>query len=66
MKSLLVVLGLATTTSCTVIGAAAGAGIGNLAGNTGKGALIGAILGVRADISLAKDLRKLKRTLIFW
>jgi hypothetical protein len=52
--------------SCTVIGAGTGALIGNFAGNAGKGALIGAVIGLRADIEIGKGLHDLGHKLIFW
>jgi hypothetical protein len=58
---------LLTVSSCfTAVGAGAGAGVGYLVGNPVKGALIGGVLGLRADIELVQDMRKLGRSLIFW
>jgi F0F1-type ATP synthase assembly protein I len=52
--------------SCTLVGAGAGAGIGHIAGSAGKGAVIGAMIGLRLDVELVKDMRALRRSLIFW
>jgi hypothetical protein len=62
-----VVLSLALALSgCTVLGAAAGGTIGYAAGNPIKGALIGGVLGLRADIEMFKTGRELYKLIFFW
>lgn len=51
LTALIVVIGMLTLAACgTLIGTAAGAGIGAISGNTGTGALIGGGAGLLYDI----------------
>lgn len=51
LTALVVLVGILTLPACgTLIGTAAGAGIGSISGNTGTGALIGGGAGLLYDI----------------
>jgi hypothetical protein len=66
MKAAVLALALTLSGCFTTIGAGAGAGIGYLVGAPVKGALTGGLIGLRADIELARDLQKAFHFLFFW
>ena len=66
MRTVAVALALTLSGCFTTIGAGAGAGIGYAVGNPVKGAMIGGLLGLRADIELVNSIRGLGRMIFFW